>query len=71
MSFFTFDIESDEDFGFKILEVTETISLEDRFKSRIDELEVVFYESKELLRPFLLEMKEEELVEVIVKPELL
>ena len=59
MSFFTFDIESDEDFGFKILEVTETISLEDRFKSRIDELEVVFYESKELLRPFLLKMEEQ------------
>ena len=41
--------------------------LEDRFKNGIDELEVVFYESKELLRPFLLKMKEEELVEVIVK----
>ena len=41
--------------------------LEDCFKSGIDELEVVFYESKELLRPFLLKMKEEELVEVIVK----
>ena len=45
--------------------------LEDRFKSGIDELEVVFYESKELLRPFLLKMKEEELVEVIVKAEFL
>ena len=47
------------------------ISLEDRFKSGIDELEVVFYQPKELLRPFLLKMKEEELIEVIVKPELL
>ena len=32
--------------------------LEDRFKSGIDDLEVVFYESKELLRLFLLKMKE-------------
>ena len=33
--------------------------LEDRFKSGIDDLEVVFYESKELLRPFLLKMEEQ------------
>ena len=71
MSFFTFDIESDEDFGFKILEVTETISLEDRFKSRINSMGVVLNQPIKFLRAFLLKMKEQELVEVIVKPEFL
>ena len=43
--------------------------LEDCFKRGIDELEVVLNQPVEFLRLFLLEMKEEELVEVIVKAE--